>query len=124
MASSKEDLVCSGPQALFSLSTKTAAAGACRAAADVGGRMIGEEAAVIVTVREELHRILDHIPESDVSTARKFLRSLVDPVELSLLNAPVDEEPESEDEREAVERARRETGRGTPHEEVLRELGL
>jgi len=87
--------------------------------------MIGvEAAAVIVTVREELHRILDHIPESDVATARKFLRSLVDPVELSLLNAPADDEPESEEEREAVEPARREPGRGTPHEEVLREFGL
>lgn len=77
-----------------------------------------------MTVREELHKILDHIPETDVATARKFLRSLVDPVELSLLSAPVDDEPESEAEREAVERARREPSRGTPHEEVLREFGL
>ena len=77
-----------------------------------------------MTVREELHKIVDHIPETDVATARKFLRSLVDPVELSLLSAPVDDESESEAEREAVERARREPGRGTPHEEVLREFGL
>jgi hypothetical protein len=77
-----------------------------------------------VTVREELHKIVDHIPETDVATVRKFLRSLVDPVELSLLSAPVDDEPESEAEREAVERARREPGRGTPHEDVLREFGL
>jgi hypothetical protein len=77
-----------------------------------------------VTVREELHRILDHIPESDVPTAHKFLRSLVHPVELSLLSASLDDESESEEEREAVERARRERGRGTPHAEVLREFGL
>lgn len=85
--------------------------------------MIGEER-LIVTVREELHKIVDHIPETDVATARKFLRSLVDPVELSLPSAPVEDEPESEAERDAVERARREPGPGTPHEEVLREFGL
>ncbi len=87
-------------------------------------RIIGDEAVAIVTAREELHLILDHIPESDVATAGKFLRSLVDPVELSLLRAPIDDEPETEEEREAVERARREPGLGTPHQEVLREFGL
>lgn len=74
--------------------------------------------------RQELHALLDHIPESDVPTARKFLRSLLDAVELSLLTAPLDDEPETEEERAAVEAARREPGPGTPHEEVLREFGL
>jgi hypothetical protein len=43
---------------------------------------------------------------------------------LSLLSAPVDDEPETEDERTAVERALAEPGPGTSHEEVLREFGL
>ena len=73
-------------------------------------------------VRQELHRLLDHIPDSDIGTARKFLRSLLDPVALSLLNAPFDDEPETDRERAEVEAARRECGPGTPHEEVLREL--
>jgi hypothetical protein len=89
-----------------------------------GEAIIGEGRRIDVTLREELHKIVDHIPETDVATARKFLRSLMDPVELSLLSAPTDDEPESEEEREAVERARRESGRGTPHEDVLREFGL
>jgi hypothetical protein len=76
------------------------------------------------TVRHELHILLDHIPENDVPAARKFLRSLVDPVELSLLSAPLDDEPESEEERAAVEAARAQPGPGTPHDEVLREFGL
>ena len=75
-------------------------------------------------IRRELHMLLDHIPASDVKTARKFLRSLVDPVALSLVSAPADDEPESEYERTAVESSRRETGPGTPHEDVLREFGL
>lgn len=75
-------------------------------------------------IRRELHVLLDHVPPSNVTKARTFLRSLVDPVSLSLLSASEDDEPETDEERAAVEAARRETGPGTPHEEVLREFGL
>jgi len=44
-------------------------------------------------------------------------------VELAILNASPDGELESEEERAPVEAARRETGPGTAHEEVLREFG-
>ena len=74
--------------------------------------------------RQDLHTLVDHIPAGEVPAARKILRALMDPVELSLLSASVDDEPESEDERIAVERALAETGSGTSHEEVLREFGL
>ena len=76
------------------------------------------------TDRQDLHTLVDHIPAGDVPSARKILRALMDPVELSLLSAPVDDEPETEDERTAVEHALAEPGPGTPHEEVLREFGL
>jgi hypothetical protein len=76
------------------------------------------------TVRHELHVLLDHIPDNDIPIARQFLRSLVEPVELSLLIASLDDEPETDEERAAVDAARRESGPGTPHEEVLREFGL
>jgi hypothetical protein len=49
---------------------------------------------------------------------------LVDPIALSLLNAPYDDEPETEDESAAVEVARREPGPGTPHQDMRREFGL
>jgi hypothetical protein len=74
--------------------------------------------------RQELHTLVDHIAESDLPAARKILRALMDPVELSLLTAPLDDEPETEGERADVERALAEPGPGTPHEEVLREFGL
>jgi hypothetical protein len=41
----------------------------------------------------------------------------------SILAAPLDDEPETEQERAEVEAARKETGTGTNHEEVLREFG-
>jgi hypothetical protein len=77
-----------------------------------------------MTSREELHKLVDHIPEGDVAAARKILRSLVDPVELSLLTAPLDDEPETEDEQQAVEKALGDPRPDVPLEEVLREYGL
>jgi hypothetical protein len=41
----------------------------------------------------------------------------------SILTAPLDDEPETKEERAEVEAARGETGAGTTHEEVLREFG-
>lgn len=76
------------------------------------------------TSREELHKLGDHIPEADVAAARKILRSLLDPVELSLLTAPPDDEPESEEELDAVERALNDPRPDLPMAEVLREYGL
>ena len=74
--------------------------------------------------RQELHTLVDHIPASDVPAARKILRALMDPVELSLLIAALDDEAESLEERAAVEQALREPGPDTSHEEVLREFDL
>jgi hypothetical protein len=85
------------------------------------------EVAGITTVREELHALLDHIPDADVLTARKILRSLVDPVALALVNAPPDDEPLSAHEKAAVEAGQLREQRGEPlipHEEILREFGL
>jgi hypothetical protein len=73
--------------------------------------------------RRDLHALVDHIPPSDLPAARKILRALADPVWQSILSAPLDDEPETDDERAEVELARSEKGSGTPHEEVLREFG-
>lgn len=76
------------------------------------------------TDRQDLHKLVDHIPVGEVPAARKILRALMDPVELSLLSAQLDDEPDTQDERNAVERALAEPRPGTSHEEVLREFGL
>lgn len=74
--------------------------------------------------RRELHALVDHIPASDLPAARKILRALADPVWQSILEAQIDDEPETEEERVEVEAARSEKGSGTPHEKMLREFGL
>ena len=83
--------------------------------------------ASIDTDRTELHQLLDHIPASDLPTARKILQALVDPVWLAMLTAPPDDEPLSDAEKAGLEAADQREQRGEsliPHEEILREFGL
>lgn len=79
--------------------------------------------------RATLHRLVDSLPEEDLATAGRLLVGLTataDPVERALLLAPPDDEPETPEERAAVEEALRDlrAGRTMPHEEVKRRLGL
>ncbi len=78
----------------------------------------------LTTMRQELHALLDTIPDNEVRTTGKILRALADPVRLAILTAPIDDEPETAEERAEVEVARGETGPGTPHAEVRREFGM
>ena len=80
-------------------------------------------------MRETLHQLIDELPESELATAERFLhylRATADPVLRALLEAPLDDEPETDDERQAVHEAREELARGEVRtlEEVRRELGL
>ena len=61
--------------------------------------------------RQRLHRLVDELPASEVVAAERFLRFLrneSDPAMRSLIDAPDDDEPESEAERLAVAEAREE----------------
>lgn len=77
--------------------------------------------------REELHRLVDEIPETETGSARRFLeflRSSSDPVLRSFMEAPEDDEPESEEERLAVAEAYEDIahGRVVTAEEIEKEL--
>jgi hypothetical protein len=66
-----------------------------------------------MTVRERLHRIVDELPEPDAERALRALeRWRDDPVALALAAAPFDDEPETDEERRAIEQARDEVRRG------------
>ncbi|MBI3964484.1 MAG: hypothetical protein HY329_02525 [Chloroflexi bacterium] len=77
-----------------------------------------------MTTRELLHDLVERLPETELDAARRHLEELVDPVLRALRRAPLDDEPESEAERAAVDAARRSlaAGRGTSHAEVCRRL--
>jgi hypothetical protein len=82
-----------------------------------------------MTTKATLHQIIEELPESELVAAERFLaylRDMADPVRRALLTAPWDDEPETEDERQAMQEARNELARGEvyPLDEVRRELGL
>ena len=79
--------------------------------------------------REDLRHLVDELPDSELDTAQRFLeylRDTADPVLRAFMEAPEDDEPETEEERTAVLKAREDfkAGRVVPLEEVKRELGL
>ena len=82
-----------------------------------------------MSTRDSLHRLIDELPESELTTAERFLnylRATTNPVLRALLEAPLDDEPEADEERRAVQEAREELARGEVRtlEEVRRELGV
>lgn len=82
-----------------------------------------------MSTRDKLHRLVDELPESELAAAERFLhylRATADPVLRALLEAPLDDEPETEEERQAVQEAWEELARGEVRtlEEVRRELGV
>ena len=78
--------------------------------------------------RERLRRLVEFVPESELPALERYLESLVgpDPVIRAVVDAPWDDEPVTEEDRKAVEEARRDLAAGhrIPHSEVLARLGL
>ena len=78
--------------------------------------------------RQHAHELIDRLPETQISAVVGFLESIVDPDKATLQNAPLDDEPESEAELQAVAQARTSLrnngGKGVPHNEAMRRLGL
>jgi hypothetical protein len=79
-------------------------------------------------VRLQAHELIDRLPEAQLSPLVSLLETIVDPVATSLRNAPLDDEPETEEETQAVGEARdwlaKRGGKGIPHGEAMRRLGL
>jgi len=79
-------------------------------------------------IRQNAHQLIDRMPETQISGLVRFLETIVDPVTTALRNAPLDDEPESDDEKAAVAEAKAwlqsNGGKGIPHAEAMRRLGL
>lgn len=78
--------------------------------------------------REHAHELIDRLPETQLSALVGLLETIVDPVAAALRNAPDDDEPETEEEKRAVGQAHdwltKRGGKGIPHDEAMRRLGL
>jgi hypothetical protein len=76
--------------------------------------------------RRQAHALLDQLPNEKLTAVVHLLQAISDPVARSLADAPIDDEPISEEEMRAVEASREwlKTHAPIPHEEVLAEFGL
>ncbi|MCB9386024.1 MAG: hypothetical protein H6509_15545 [Bryobacterales bacterium] len=74
------------------------------------------------------HELVDSLPEERIPALLNHLRSIVDPAAEALHAAPIDDEDETDGEAEAVAEARDwlddRGGRGIPHSDAMRRLGL
>jgi hypothetical protein len=52
----------------------------------------------VTDTRELAHQLIDRLPDAQLSGLVQFLETIVDPVSTALRNAPLDDEPETEDE--------------------------
>jgi hypothetical protein len=72
--------------------------------------------------------LIDRLPETQISALVGLLETIVDPVAAALRDAPLDDEPETAEEKQAATDARlwlqRNGGSGIPHKEAMRRLGL
>jgi len=77
--------------------------------------------------RDVLHHLVDRIPEEELPAAKRFLEYLaVSPAYRAAMSASADDEPVTEADAAAIERAREDirAGRVVSHNEILREFGL
>jgi hypothetical protein len=75
--------------------------------------------------KDELHHLIDKLPEGEVQAAQRFLEYLCDdPLIRMLREAPDDDEPTTAEDDQAAEQGWREykAGKGRPWEAVRKEL--
>jgi hypothetical protein len=79
-------------------------------------------------IRKEVHEEIDRMTDKEVRGVKEYMATYPDPVAALFRNAPFDDEPYTEEEQRLVAEARdwlkHNGGKGIPHEEVMRELGL
>jgi len=78
--------------------------------------------------KQHAHELIEQLPAHQLTAVVVLLEAMLDPISRKLAAAPVDDEPETEEERRVVAKAkewlRQRGGKGIPHEEVLRDFGL
>ena len=78
--------------------------------------------------KQQAHELIDRMSTGQVSAVVGLLETMLDPVSRAIANAPIDDEPETEDECQAVAESKawmtEHPGQGIPHEDILREFGL
>jgi hypothetical protein len=85
-------------------------------------------AAAAANPKQQAHELIERLAPSQIFAVVGLLETMLDPVSRAIANAPFDDEPETEEERQAVAASKawlaEHPGQGIPHEEVLAEFGL
>jgi hypothetical protein len=76
--------------------------------------------------KQHAHRLLDELGPGQFEAVVRLLEVMTDPATVSIANAPIDDEPVSEEEERAVSASKEwfKHNPGIPFEEVVAELGL
>jgi len=78
--------------------------------------------------KQHAHELIDRMPMAQVSAIVQMIEAMLDPVSRAIANAPVDDEPESEAERQAVAASKawleKHPGQGVSLEDLSADLGL
>jgi hypothetical protein len=78
--------------------------------------------------RQHAHELIDRMAPGQVSAVVGLLEIMLDPLGRTLANVPFEDEPETEDERKAIDISqawvKEHRGEGIAHEDVLAEFGL
>ncbi len=78
--------------------------------------------------RQHADELIDRLPDMHVTALVGLLETFADPVSAALRNAPLDDEPETEEDRLAAAEARdwilKNGGKGITHADAMRRLGL
>jgi hypothetical protein len=83
-------------------------------------------ASVVTNPKQEAHDLIERLSTGQVIAAVGLFKAMLDPVSVALTNAPIDDEPVSEEEARDIAEARAAAARGevVSNEEVLAEFGL
>ena len=78
--------------------------------------------------RQHAHQLLDHLDPDQFAAIGHLLEVMVDPVARALANAPADDEPVTDEDRQRFHEGQAwfaaRDGKGVPMEEVLAEFGV
>ena len=79
-------------------------------------------------VRKEVHEEIDRMTDEEVQGLKDYMATYPDPVAAAFRNAPLDDEPTTEEDLRSIAEAQewfdQNGGRGIPHEQVVRDVGL
>jgi len=80
----------------------------------------------MATDKQQLYQLIDQLDAGQIAAVVHLLEVMTDPVARAIANAPVDEEPLSEETIQALDASQEwlKHNPGIPHEQVLAELGI